>query len=301
MITLKEGETEPFEISEIEDRNILRHGTIKNENCFFNSICYGISNKFKYSRNKIEDSRVLRELVAEKIKIEYWRNLGDGTLSYNKFRKEFRNILNYCSIKETSNKLNSDYEMILKKCNIDSTFDTFIKIMGILKDKLDDIIDESYNEENNIRDSVNYIVKECKDIFEIANIKLGRNMVNKKELNSYIHIIKDTLLTIYIQCELYCYNDFIEYFKNVKNKVTNEYMEIVCDILDIDLFFIDSEFKTIYNHGSTIKDRDSIILLYFRDEKHYEILCYNKPNNEKKFIFKPDDDIIIKIKNQIFI
>ena len=113
MITLKEGETEPFEISEIEDRNILRHGTIKNENCFFNSICYGISNKFKYSRNKIEDSRVLRELVAEKIKIEYWRNLGDGTLSYNKFRKEFRNILNYCSIKETSNKLNSDY----KNCN----------------------------------------------------------------------------------------------------------------------------------------------------------------------------------------
>ena len=298
MITLNDGEIEPFEIYEIDDDNIIRHGTIKNSNCFFNSICYGVSSKFKYSKNKEHDSNLLRELVSEKIKIEYWRNLGDGTISYNKFRHEFSNILNYCS---NRNRLNSDYEILLKKCNIDSSFDTFLKIMNILKDKIDTMIEDSYNEENNIRDSVNYIVKECREIFNNANEKLGKNMLNKKELNSYIHIIKDTLLSIYIQCELYCFNDFLEYFKNVKNRVNNEYIEIICDILDIDLFFIDSEYKTIYNHNSTIKDRDSIILLYFRDEKHYEILCHYNYDCDKKFIFKSDDLLISKIKEQMSI
>ena len=296
MITLNDGEIEPFEIYEIDDDDIIRHGTIKNANCFFNSICYGVSSKFKYSKNKDEDSKVLRELVSEKIKIEYWRNLGDGTISYNKFRKEFRNILNYCANK---NKINSDYEILLKKCNIDSSFDTFLNIMSILKDKIDTIIDDSYNEESNIRDSVNYIVKECKVMFNNANEKLGKNMLNKRELNSYIHIIKDTLLSIYIQCELHCFNDFLEYFKNVKNKLNNEYIEIVCDILDIDLFFIDSEYKTIYNNESTVKDRDSIILLYFRDDMHYEILCHDNDGYDKKFIFNSDDLLISKIKEQM--
>jgi hypothetical protein len=297
--TLDDGEKELFKIKDVNIKyDLYRTGTIKNESCLFNSILYGFTKKHS-NYNKKEESFNLRETVASIIELKDWRSLGNGSIAYDKFRTEYRNVLNYCSSNDKKYKKYIKYEEIIKSCRKDSDFDTFIEILRIMSNKIDNIISESYNKENNIRESVNYIVDRCRDMFNKANSNLKSNKAkNDKELNRYMHLIKDCLINLYIQCELYCFNTFIEYIGNKNNYIGQEHIELICDAMDLDLYFIDSETRLPYKYSSTIKNRDSIILLWFENENHYEVLCRNKEDKDK-YIFRTDDNMIETLKEYI--
>jgi hypothetical protein len=81
--------------------------------------------------------------------------------------------------------------------------------------------------------------------------------------------------------------------------VDEKYFELISDLLNIDIYVINSDTNQLVNLDKDIyyKNRYSLIL-YFHPSGHYDILSV-KRNDVYYVLFKPNDNFILLLQNQL--
>lgn len=82
--------------------------------------------------------------------------------------------------------------------------------------------------------------------------------------------------------------------------VSNLFNEYVSEVLDIDIYIVDVERRTLYNTGDDLsklyKNRLSVIIGYMESQGHYSTICRVLEDEVYQTSFRPDDEVIRSLK-----
>lgn len=84
--------------------------------------------------------------------------------------------------------------------------------------------------------------------------------------------------------------------------VGQEYIELISDELNIDIYIIDLDKQDVYIVGDTelyIKNRPSVVIGYRESQSHYDMIGQIKSNNKIVSLFDPTHETIITLRKRI--
>ena len=270
---------------------------IYNEYSFYYSILYGYKLNFenKNEEEKFEIYQDLRKVLIDKIDIDVWKKSQSKKSYINKHNVEFRSCFLYF-INDYQDSKQSGYKMFIddfcRDIYREKEYENYIKFLITIKDK----IVEFFSKNLNVNDMIDDLLYD-KIILYIEEANKATNNNNEDYVIKYNRLTKNVIKGISDSVDKYLYKSFYNGYKNCESDLLlDEYINVICNILDIDIYVIDKKrekenIRKIYGN----KNRESMIFLYNKGK--YEPIFKYKNDGNKKFIFQSKDSVINKLYN----
>lgn len=292
----------PFEGDDL----LVRTGTIGDGSCFYHSVLHAYSKNYasKNSFQKVKEVKTLREELANKLSIKKWKKIGGGNVAKVAFLENLHNILKdfYAFVSKREKRVTNHMTEVV----VDKLIDNNTKKFDIYN-MISELIPLDTGFEQNILPKVSETpFDKIEKILVVETIRYLRRKeeiqrIDKKKSDYFTKMTFDMVNVIGEEAMNSAYIEYINNIKCLNMDVDSSMIEIISDMLDRDIYIIDSKNKLPYNNVSnkTIKRRTSIILLWVGDN-HYEIIGRMIPGNIIEREFSANDPIINKLYTFLF-
>lgn len=255
--------------SPIEIKNTVLVRTSNNKKNLLNAII--ISN--------YKDYWFLKENKKEEFYNDVLSNLSKGDNNYNFVKNIFLDF--YKSLTEDK-KIKKKYGNILNDFIQDENKKEVFSIIfeNITYQDIDHFLNKCYDEEEIIYNFTKIYVNEFME-FVFTKIENNENESLDKEYKNFFLKIFNSLLTKISE----------NYPLNFLDTLNVDNLNTIAEYIEKDIYILDSNNRLPFL-SSKIQNRDSIFILYFQDEKHFESLGKLETENKVKRIFKYSDKLV---------
>ena len=273
---------------------LVRTGTIGDGSCLVHSILRAVDSEYNNLSNKGEYVREKRKLLGN-ITTEKWEKLSGGMRALISFQESILKFIEaFYMIVDKYEESPKILEMVRNKCVLNILKKTGVELERYLsvirKIPIDiyekEILPVAYGESNSIRESMSAIVKQSEK-YLVKNGGSEEELINCKKM----------ILSIVVESYQFSYDMYIEKIVDTRSHLESNSIELVSDMLDVDLYFLDTTTRLPYRGigKEYIKGRKSVIVIWVR-HCHYECGGLLIASNSVKRCFEPDDPLILKFK-----
>lgn len=288
--------------------DIIRTGTVGEGSCFIHSVLKGLNvdnYSHKTEKEKMDYVEDLRKKISDSITIEYYKNNYAAIASLNlsgnlsKFLKVLYKFIDNPEdfiIQSKVSSVSSGLSLLTDMIN--TNIIVFKMIATVMSEKeFVNIIENPLITSSNTIDE--YIENYNNILFKSFIQKLDEEEVKLSEEHS--NICKTKIKTfVYSTCNSIVEKDFSNYKKKLKNTgvwCSDESFGIVSDYLNVDVYFIDVNKKTVYVDSVVKRNRPSVIIGWI-NQNHFENIGVLEGKHITR-LFEPDHQFIIKIKEEL--
>lgn len=294
--------------SPLED-GLVRTGTIADGSCFFHSALYAISPEYRTASEKEKKTivRQLRKKYASNMTPELWERLGQGEVAKVVYSQYTRDIIDtfYQIVENTGEYVEYDEEdpvlsYVYKKMFVGrgvSQYKRLFDFIGLsdFEGRVLPVVFDKKNETKGFPELLS-IFKTTARRFLADKILVSRQTMTESELKGLFEalaILATESLTIAYET---AFEEYKEDLKNCSTWIDEKAIELTSDLLDRDIYIIDSKTKLPYNVGGceNYKGRKSIVILWLRGG-HYEVIGRYMPDKTIKREFESTDPLVKKM------
>lgn len=298
--------------SPLED-GLVRTGTIGDGSCFFHSALHATSQEYRLAseneRRKIV--KQIRKKYAGDMTPELWEKLGRGEIAKVVYSLYTRDIIDtfYQIVENTGEYVEYDEDdpvlaYIFKKMFVNRGVDQYRKLFDYisLRDFEMTLLPAVFDKKNESKrfGELLMMFKTNARRFLADKILSSGLITTPSELRSMfdsLNILVTESITIAFET---AFEEYKDYLKDCSTWIDEKAIELTSDLLDRDIYVIDSQTRMPYSVGGceNYKGRTSIVILWLRGG-HYEVLGRYMPNKTIQREFPADDPLIQKIYSHL--
>lgn len=294
--------------SPLED-GLVRTGTIGDGSCFFHSALHATSPEYRAASERERKAIVkqLRRKYASGMTTDLWERLGGGEVAKVVYSQYTRDIIEtfYQIVENTGEYVEYDEDdpvlsYIYKKMFVGRGVNQYKKLFEFIslfdfEGKLLPSIFDAKNEKKKMTELL-MLFKTNTRRFLADKILASRQKMTESELKNLfeaLNVLVTESLTIAFES---AFEEYKDYLKDCSSWIDEKGIELTSDLLDRDIYIIDSLTRLPYNVGgcANYKGRESIIILWQRPG-HYEVIGRYMPDKTIKREFSADDPLIKKM------
>lgn len=253
-----------------DNPNIVRTGVISDGSCLIHCILFGISPKYRNSNISEKKSIVkdLRKSIQESITKDQYLKLNNSELSKIRFSQCFHERLDEIYKEKEDNGPQSFFKSIISKEEIETIVNKNMNkdlyyVSTLIIIQILELFNKKLVKQIKLMDKYTDKITKCSNFIK----DLFHNMIHESINNSF---------------EIFC-NEI-----NSDSYLGHEHIELLSEIFQVNLLFIDSKTRLPYEFGSLdLKYNDCVIILWL--EEHFEIVGLMDENNIKRKFSKNDE------------
>lgn len=280
--------------------DMIRLNAMADGSCLFHSILLTYSTKYNHLTDEKRGEYVerLRKNFGSNITKDTWISIGKGDVSKNDFFMELRIVMDNI-YKTVIDKEENEY--IEENEELKELIEENKKILQFILDKLPrDVIDNKIIPESYSKGDVYFCGSNFVRLIKKYFKKCFKKYLNEQDETKFVTLL-DKTGSFFEQVSQYTidktFKNFITKFADPNEWMSMEYIPLIADTFDINIYFFNDETKTPYITGLDTRlynpDRKSIILLW-SDNSHFDALGVME-DGRVKTTFDFDDEIIVKI------